>query len=236
MSVKIGIFTDTHYCALETLEQNRKPQRVYESVKTAYEDFKQQGVSLAVCLGDFIHYNNGLDESKMHLKKLAGLIHSFDIPTVVCVGNHDNEVMSAEDFSKISGFKTAPLALNFDGVRLVFLDASYYADGKPYERIFVDWTNSFVPEAQLEWLDKELDTEKKAVVFIHQNIDTSVEEHHIVSNADAVNDIIAKHKNVAAVYQGHYHYGAESVINGIPYITQRAMCIGDENNYRIAEV
>ncbi len=234
--MKIGIFTDTHYCALETLEQNRKPQRAYDAVKEAYTDFKQQGVSLAVCLGDLIHYNGGIEECEKHLLELSGLINSFDIPTVMCVGNHDNEVFAAEDFERITGFKTAPLSLDFESARLVFLDASYYSDGTPYGRVYVDWTNSFVPKPQLEWLDNELETQKQCVVFIHQNIDTDVEEHHIVSNAQEVNSVIAKHKNVIGVYQGHYHYGADNIINGIPYVTQRAMCIGEENNYRIIEV
>lgn len=234
--MKIGLFTDTHYCELEKIEQDRRPCRAYEAVKTAYDDFKKNGVSVAVCLGDIIHFNNGIGESVRHLEKISKLIKSYEIPTYLCMGNHDNEVLSSEDFKKMSGFKIAPCCDDFDDVRLVFIDASYTPDGKPFERVYVDWTKSFVPVKELEWLDKMLDTDKKCCVFIHQNIDTTVEEHHIVFNAEQVNSVIAKHSNVSGVYQGHYHFGAESVINGIPYTTLRAMCIGDEINYKIAEV
>ncbi len=233
--MKIGLFTDTHYCELDVLEQDRRPRRAYEAVKKAFDDFKAQGVQAAVCLGDLVHFNNGTQESLKHLEKIAELINSYGIPTYQCMGNHDNEVVSAEDMAKITGFRVAPVTVEDDEVKLIFLDASYTPDGKPYGREHIDWTKSFIPKSELDWFEKQLDTGKRKIVFTHQNIDTGVEEHHIVSNAEEVNEIIAKH-GVSRVYQGHYHYGAENIINGIPYTTLRAMCIGDETNYYIAEV
>ena len=233
--MKIGLFTDTHYCDLDLLEQDRKPRYAYGAVKKAFEDFKNQGVQLAVCLGDLVHFHNGKEESIRHLEKISSLINSYGIPIYHCMGNHDNEIISGEEFAEISGFKVAPTTVEDNEVKLIFLDASYSPDGKPYGREDIDWTKSFVPKAELEWLEKQLDTDKRKIVFTHQNIDTNVESRHIVSNADELNAILAKH-NVSHVYQGHYHYGAENVINGIPYTTLRAMCIGEETNYLIAEV
>lgn len=233
--MKLGLFTDTHYCELEELEQTRHPRRAYDAVKTAYEDFKKNGVDIAVCLGDLIHFNDGIDESIEHLKRISSLINSFEIPSYISIGNHDNEVLSAEDFEKISGLKTAPCVCDTEDIKLVFLDASYTPEGEPYQREHVDWTRSYVPENQLRWLDSQLSTDEKCLVFIHQNIDTNVEEHHIVSNADEINNIIQSHSNVIHVFQGHYHYGAENIIGNIPYTTVRAMCIGDETNYKIVE-
>lgn len=233
--MKIGIFTDTHYCDLDLLEQDRKPRYAYAAVKRAFEDFKEQGVQIAVCLGDLVHFNNGTEESLRHLEDISSLIISYGIPTYQCMGNHDNEVVSASDMARITGFRIAPVTVEDDEVKLIFLDASYSPDGKPYGREHIDWTKSYIPEPELEWFENELDTDKRKIVFTHQNIDTNVESRHIVSNADEVNDIIAKH-GVAHVFQGHYHYGAENTINGIPYTTLRAMCIGEETNYLITEV
>lgn len=233
--MKIGIFTDTHYCDLDLLEQDRKPRYAYAAVKKAFEDFRAQGVQVAICLGDLVHFNNGTEESLRHLEDISSLINSYGIPTYQCMGNHDNEVVSAEDMAKITGFHIAPVTVEDGEVKLIFLDASYSPDGKPYGREHIDWTKSYIPKSELEWFENELDTDKRKIVFTHQNIDTNVESRHIVSNADEVNDIIAKH-GVSHVFQGHYHYGAENVINGIPYTTLRAMCIGEETNYLIAEV
>lgn len=233
--MKIGIFTDTHYCDLDLLEQDRKPRYAYAAVKKAFEDFRAQGVQVAICLGDLVHFNNGTEESLRHLEDISSLINSYGIPTYQCMGNHDNEVVSTEDMAKITGFHIAPVTVEDGEVKLIFLDASYSPDGKPYGREHIDWTKSYIPKSELEWFENELDTDKRKIVFTHQNIDTNVESRHIVSNADEVNDIIAKH-GVSHVFQGHYHYGAENVINGIPYTTLRAMCIGEETNYLIAEV
>lgn len=233
--MKIGIFTDTHYCDLELLEQDRKPRYAYNAVNHAFDDFKAQGVEVAVCLGDLIHFHNGTEESIRHLKKISSLINSYGIPTYHCMGNHDNEVVSAEDMAEITGFHVAPTTFENEEVRLIFLDASYFPNGEPYGRKNIDWTKSYIPKAELEWLEKELATDKRKIVFTHQNIDTNVESHHIVSNADEVNGILARN-GVSHVFQGHYHYGAEHIINGIPYTTLRAMCIGEETNYLIAEV
>lgn len=233
--MKIGIFTDTHYCEIETLDQDRKPRRAYDAVKTAFDEFKKQSVEAVVCLGDFAHFNNGFDESKAHLKKLSELVNSYHIPTYHCMGNHDSEIVDGDEFERISGFSVAPMAAEYDDVKMIFLDASFTPDGKAYEREYVDWTQSYVPKKELEWLERELECEKRCVVFIHQCLDTTVEKHHIVSNAQEVNEILSKHR-VTHVYQGHYHVGAESIINGIPYTTVRAMCIADETNYIIAEV
>lgn len=234
--MKIGLFSDTHYCDIETLEQNRKPRRAYDCVRTAYEDFKRNSVDAVVCLGDLIHYNDGIAASCAHLEKISSMMNSFGMPTYICLGNHDCEVLSHEDFERISGIKTAPCTVDTEKVKLIFVDAAYTPDGRPFQLEYVDWTKSFVPENEVKWLDSELNCGKKCVVFIHQNIDTGVEEHHIVSNADRINDVISKHDNVVHVYQGHYHYGAESVINSVHYTTIRAMCIGEENNYKIIEV
>lgn len=144
--MKIGIFTDSHYCDLELLERDRKPRYAYSAVKRAFDDFKAQGVEIAVCLGDIVHFHNGTQESIRHLKKISELINSYGIPTFHCMGNHDNEVISPEDFAKVTGFGVAPTVAENDEVRLVFLDASYTPEGEPYGRIDVDWTRSLVPE------------------------------------------------------------------------------------------
>ena len=183
--MKIGIFTDTHYCDLELLEQDRKPHYAYGAVNRAFDDFEAQGVQI-------VHFHNGTEESLRHLREISNLINSYGIPTYHCMGNHDNEVVSAEDMARITGFHVAPTTVEDDEVKLIFLDASYSPDGKPYGREDIDWTKSYVPKSELAWLEEQLNTDKRKIVFTHQNIDTNFESRHIISNADEVNDILAK--------------------------------------------
>lgn len=233
--MKIGIVTDAHYCDLELLGGDRKPHYAFSAVKAAFEEFKKQGVQVVASLGDMAHYNDGKDESIKHLREISEMMNSYGIPIYHCMGNHDNEIVNGKEYAEISGFNVAPAVFEDDEVRLIFVDASYWPSGKPYEAPNVDWTQSLVPEHELDWMKKQLNTEKRTVVFTHQNIDKNINEDHIISNADEINGILADY-GVSHVFQGHYHYGAENVINGIPYTTLRAMCLDESENYLIAEV
>ena len=55
-----------------------------------------------------------------------------------------------------------------------------------------------------------------------------------MKNADEIREIIKG--KATMVLQGHYHEGAERVIDGIPYVTFCAMCEGTDNAYRIIEL
>jgi UDP-2,3-diacylglucosamine pyrophosphatase LpxH len=60
--------------------------------------------------------------------------------------------------------------------------------------------------------------------------------HHIVRNAADVRQIIRESGKVKMVIQGHFHSGAESIIDDIPYITIPAMCEREEMPYKIMEI
>jgi hypothetical protein len=77
---------------------------------------------------------------------------------------------------------------------------------------------------------------EEAYVFVHQNLDPTVESHHIIRGAEEIRAILRESGKVKAVFQGHYHPGKESVIDGIPYHTLPAMCEGEENRYMITEI
>ena len=100
------------------------------------------------------------------------------------------------------------------------------------------WTNASVPPKQRDFLRDVLampETEE-AYVFVHQNLDPTVESHHIIRGAEEIRAILRESGKVKAVFQGHYHPGKESVIDGIPYHTLPAMCEGEENRYMITEI
>jgi hypothetical protein len=77
---------------------------------------------------------------------------------------------------------------------------------------------------------------RDAHIFIHHNLNPDAEQHHLVKNAAEVREILEKSGKVKAVWQGHYHTGHDSIINGISYHTLGAMCEGEENRYIIAEI
>ena len=96
----------------------------------------------------------------------------------------------------------------------------------------VDWKNTYIPQEKLHQLEETLNDSEttEAYVFIHQNLDPEVQKDHIVRNAADVREIIRASGKVKAVFQGHYHKGHDTIIDGIPYHTLPAMCEGEETD------
>ena len=68
-------------------------------------------------------------------------------------------------------------------------------------------------------------------VFLHQNIDPNIREDHRLYNSVEINDLLHESGKVKAVYQGHYHPGAESKHGDIEYFSFPAMCENENAHY-----
>ena len=129
-------------------------------------------------------------------------------------------------------------SFDFNGVHFVVLDANYKSDGTDYDHGNFDWTDANVPPAELQWLRRDLATSRGAViVLIHQLLDDT--GSHYVKNAAEVRQTLEQSGRVLAVFQGHRHDGAYSLIEGIHYYTLKAVVEGpgpENNSYAIVEV
>jgi 3',5'-cyclic AMP phosphodiesterase CpdA len=162
------------------------------------------------------------------------LIRSYDIPFCLVPGNHDFLVLKREDF-RSAGVQVPPYAISANGYRLIFLDANYRSDMRHFDVAGEEWTDANLPKEQCRFLENELNAATEpCIVCIHENLDPFVEKDYIVKNADEIREIIKG--KATMVLQGHYHEGAERVIDGIPYVTFCAMCEGKDNAYRIIEL
>ena len=234
--MKIGVFTDSHYCTLK-FDDDRNPELTAGKIKSMLDDFKNNGIDRIFCLGDLLHFESDAKQNLNNLEYIADLINSYNIPLTLIPGNHDCEIFTKEEYAKISGFDIAPVCYETEKSKLILIDACCDDDGTPHLPPENDWTNSYVPLSQIEWLKKELSyTSKNCYVFTHQCLDYSVECHHIIRNAVVINSIIYDAGNVKHVYSGHYHPGKESVINSIDYTTLKAMVLGEDNSYIIIEI
>ena len=74
-------------------------------------------------------------------------------------------------------------------------------------------------------------TDLPTVVLAHQRLDGD-DDPHGVRNAALTREILEASGQVRAVFQGHDHRGAHNVIEGIDYVTLRAVVEGPglENN------
>lgn len=89
--MKIGVFTDAHYCNAEVMCETRRPLLTPAKVREAMEAFCAAKVDFCICLGDLTDLAPG--DTKTHAVKclhdILELIRSYNIPFCLVPGNHD---------------------------------------------------------------------------------------------------------------------------------------------------
>lgn len=220
--MKIGIFTDSHYSSQKVTCSNRYNSKSLQKIKEAYAYFKSQNCGLVICLGDIIDKENDHIKEIENLKSVAKVIQNSNIKTICLMGNHDAFCFDTDEFYSILG-TCRPENISEHDSLLIFCDACYFHTGEHYKPGDSDWTDTFYPHAEQlkECIARQ---DKNIYIFMHQNIDPSVPQTHCLSNADELRRIFEDSGKVKAVYQGHFHSGNTSEVNGIKYVTLPAMC------------
>lgn len=235
--MKIGIIADLHLPKKEfppRPEPGRKPEPVPDDpttvkVKAFYEKAKEEKFDFVINLGDLINGSGDQDSDYMTASMFSRSMISSTVNTYYVLGNHDS--MNIPKDLLLHCDKNLGGAYYFlkDEVLFVALDANYSCDGKPYEPGFTDWSDSFIPDSQLDFLKKQLSRKdyRFAVILCHQRLDMFMDdlEHlnpHVVGNSESVRNILEESGRVALVLQAHYHSGDDTVHKGIRYYTQSA--------------
>lgn len=148
------------------------------------------------------------------------------------MGNHDAYVFEPDEFYALLG-GCAPQDLTNQGKTLLFLNANHNPDGTPYHPHAFRWDACSLPTEGLR--ERLAAAEEDVTVFLHQNLDAACPADHRPVNADEVCALLAQSGKVKTVYQGHYHWGADTTTNGVRYVTLPAMCCYD-NTHRIIEL
>lgn len=240
-SVRFGLLTDSHYAVIDPRGTRHYTQSVAKMTE-CIDLMNDKKVDFLVHLGDLI--NGAPSNNVEHLRYIEGVYAKFNGPRYHVLGNHDMDKLSkAEVLSVIDnyGINKAATYYTFDskGMHFIILDSNYRADGSDYGKGNFQWTDANIPDSQIDWLDKDLEsTTKPVIVCTHQLLDND-EDEHTVRNASEVRSIFEKYGNVLAVFQGHQHRGQYNQMNEIHYYTLKAMVegSGEENNsYAIIEV
>ena len=235
--MKIGLFSDPHYCKSENIGGGRTPTLSYEKIKEAMTCFKEQKVDMCFCLGDLTDCPQGItkEEALRNLDEILSLIRSYEIPFYLIPGNHDFLLLTREDLAN-AGVKTPPYIVESE-YNFVILDANYRSNMVHFDTAGVVWTDPNLPKEQVSFLEHALkESTKEVIVMVHENLDPTLEESHIIKNAEEIRKIISSSKKVKMVIQGHFHGGNDIFIDGINYYTVKGMCQGNDNPYFILEI
>ena len=108
--MKLGLFTDVHYCHADILCKTRRPLLSIGKLHEAMEFFKSKGVELCICLGDLTDHpkDSTKEETLSCLGEVMETVNSYNIPFVLVPGNHDYLMMTAEELSEIVGCQIPP--------------------------------------------------------------------------------------------------------------------------------
>jgi len=244
--LRFGLLSDVHYADRDPAG-TRFYRQSLDKMKECITLMNQQKLGFIVELGDFKDQDAVPDEANTlnYLDKIEFAFRKFNGATYHVLGNHDMDGISKQQFLdrvENTGIPKDKSYYSFvnSGIRFIVLDGNFTKDGTAYDRGNFSWTDTFIPEEQLNWLKAELNADNQpAIVFIHQMLDDSLGENRTVSNAKEVRNVLEENGNVQCVFQGHVHEEHQSYINGIPYYSVKGMVDGDgkENNaYQIVSV
>jgi predicted MPP superfamily phosphohydrolase len=237
-TLRFGIVTDAHYADTET-RGGRAYRDGLKLMRECVATMNQEKVDFLVELGDFKDQDNPPVEAKTltYLKTIESEFVKFTGPRYHVLGNHDMDSLSKKAFLECVENTGMPKEKSYyafvhNGVQFIVLDANFKRDGTPYDKGNFDWKDANIPKEEMEWLKKTLSEHTgKAIVFIHQRLDNDGAAI-CVRNAAEVRKLLAESKKVVAVFSGHDHPGAKTVMEGIPYYTLRWLTSG----YAIVEV
>lgn len=229
--ITIGMFTDTHY-ADRAMRANRYYRESAAKVELSIVEFNSARPDFIIQLGDFVDKGDSVEIERDYLQRVEGEYAKFQGERHYVLGNHDVATFSKEQFISNCGARKNYYSFDEGDFHNIVLDACYNEDESDYDAGNFDWTQTYIPSQEREWLKADLQaTEKKTIVFVHQRLDDENDSHG-VKNAPEIRKIIEESESVLAVFQGHDHRGAYNSINGIHYYTLPALVesSGLENN------
>ena len=247
--MRFGILTDTHFSDRPT-SGTRHYRDSELKMREAIEAFNRADLDFIIELGDMKDMPASADPAPTlrDLDRIESIFREFDGATYHVLGNHDMDCITKQEFlahTTNTGRAKGRSYYSFvaRGVRCIVLDANFNLDGTPYSRGNFDWRRAMIPAEQLRWLEGELAAHPKqpTLIFLHQLLDSfsGITKNVCVSNAEQVREVLERHKQVLAVFQGHHHAGHYSHRAGIHYVTLQGMieqAAPDHNSYAIVEV
>ncbi len=239
-----GIVTDSHYADTDARD-GRYYSESTGKMAECVELMNEQKVDFLIELGDFKDQDDPAVEERTisHLRAIENVFRRFRGSRYHVLGNHDMDSISKKQFLKdITNtniqVESAYYSFESRGIHFVVLDANYLADGTAYDHGNFKWTDTHVPNVQLDWLRRDLAAASlPVIIFVHQLLDG--EGNLYVDNAEDIRNILHASGKIIAVFQGHKHVGDYNIIEGIHYYTLKAMVDGsgaENNSYATVEV
>ena len=231
--MKIGVFGDLHYS-----KDRNFASRYYSLSLIKLEKligiFNSRDVDFCVSLGDTIDSVSVAQTDIRNISDILECLNSLNSPLHICIGNHDLKAFDKQTFLDcISNVSKPYYSFIKEGTLFIILDANNNKYTQ-YKYGNFDWETAYLDKKQQKWLEKELEitVAQKVFVFVHQNLDDRLidgsPDPHVIKKAGKVRRILEGSGRKITVLQSHCHYGYDSTINDIRYLTLRAVVESDD--------
>lgn len=231
--LRIGIFADLHAHDTDSPKEEKVMTDYPQRLSACVEAMNAWPADLVIELGDFVNGKFVLGAELGDPARIVGILEDteaiyaeFNGPRYYVFGNHDVYDLSKEEFLERVGASTLYLSFDAGTYHIVILDAQYNKDGEDLDH--VGWSvQGNIPQDELDWLRDDLAaTDKSTIVCVHQRLDIDFDMLSggpEIFNAEEVKAILEDSGVVIAVFQGHEHENAYTLIDGIHYITFQAL-------------
>ena len=200
--MKFCVFTDLHYDVIPDGDRR---------VRELLEHCLAQHVEFIVELGDLCHPTR-------ENRKLMNQFQESGLQCYFSMGNHSTDFCSQQEVLDFLGLKKANYTVIRNLVKFIFLHAQETPEGP------------LLPENQLQWLERELESEHYFVICTHQSLCndfiTAKGKARGILNKEDVRILLERcnhrKKRVLLCINGHEHGSDLKFIGGIPYYTLNA--------------
>lgn len=241
--IRFGIITDSHYADREPAN-NRYYREAISKMKEAVDVMNQEKVDFLIHLGDFKDQDDKQQtkDTLGYLKALETEYAKFNGPKYHCIGNHDVDSITKQQF--LTNIENTDIpndksyySFDLKGFHFIVLDANYNDDGSDHYHKGgkSDWQDPNITKEEWSWLENDLKATKfPTIIFNHHTLFEYFRDgfRFHIQQPERMQKLLEDSTKVLAVFQGHVHEEIHKQINGIHYITQLGMVDGSglENN------
>ena len=227
--LRVGIFTDLHAHDTDSPVEGKVMTTYPQRLEACVDAMNAWPADLVIQLGDFVNGNYVMgaplgDPARIVdiLDQADAIYAKLDTPRYYVLGNHDVYDLSKEEFLAHTAATETFTSFDAGAYHFVIFDAQYDKNGEDLGHAF--WVvQGNIPQPEIDWLASDLAaTGKPTIVCVHQRLDVDKDllsggGPEILGNK-VVQQVMEDSGVVIAVFQGHDHENADTVINGIHYI------------------
>lgn len=212
--ILFGICADVHHGTRS--DERWRVERFVEEAARRQADFIIQ-------LGDFTSFSQEGHQA-------AAIFNSFPGPHYHVLGNHETELSDKAAVLNMLGQQKSYFSFDIGDYHFIVLDTNYKKIGEEYVDYACmtrDFSNCYIPPAQLQWLEADLAaTDKRCFLFMHA---TSEVGDWRIMNIHKFREILwrtnerAGYNKVTMVFSGHDHADAYRFKGGIHYLIVNSM-------------